>query len=81
MSTPLSALVCPQTDPTPIFELFRGSYATELLTAAVAHFGVFRHFLAGPIADQVLAKAAIGASIVALKIKGESTKALLDIVV
>ena len=37
--------------------------------------------LAGPIADQVLAKAAIGASIVALKIKDESTKALLDIVV
>ncbi len=37
----LSALVAPQTDPTPLFEQFRGSYATELLTAAVAHFNVF----------------------------------------
>jgi len=36
--TALSALDVPATDPTPIFELFRGSYATELLTAAVAHF-------------------------------------------
>jgi SAM-dependent methyltransferase len=31
----------PQTDPTPIVELFRGNYATELLTAAVSHFDVF----------------------------------------
>ncbi len=31
----------PSTDPTPIFEHFRGSYATELLTAAVAHFNLF----------------------------------------
>lgn len=36
-----SATTPPQTDPTPIFELFRGSLATELLTAAVAHFDVF----------------------------------------
>jgi ubiquinone/menaquinone biosynthesis C-methylase UbiE len=33
--------VIPPTDPTPIFEHFRGSYATELLTAAVAHFNLF----------------------------------------
>ncbi len=32
----------PETDPSPIFELFRGSYGSELLTAAVAHFPVFR---------------------------------------
>jgi len=32
----------PPTDPTPLFEHFRGSYATELLTAAVCHFHVFR---------------------------------------
>lgn len=38
MSDPLPL---PGLDPTPIFELFRGSYATELLTAAVAHFDVF----------------------------------------
>jgi len=36
----------PEFDPTPIFELFRGNYATELLTAAVAHFGVFDHLAA-----------------------------------
>lgn len=36
-----SALIYPDTDPTPIFEHFRGSYGTELLTAAVAHFDVF----------------------------------------
>jgi predicted O-methyltransferase YrrM len=36
-----SALIHPTTDPTPIFEHFRGSYGTELLTAAVAHFDVF----------------------------------------
>jgi predicted O-methyltransferase YrrM len=31
----------PMTDPTPIFEHFRGSYGSELLTAAVAYFQVF----------------------------------------
>ncbi len=34
-------LHAPVTDPTPLFEQFRGVYATELLTAAVAHFGLF----------------------------------------
>ncbi|HEY2159355.1 MAG TPA: methyltransferase [Isosphaeraceae bacterium] len=34
-------MVTPSLDPTGIFELFRGNYATELLTAAVAHFRVF----------------------------------------
>jgi O-methyltransferase domain len=42
-----TALVAPTLDPTPIFELFRGSYATELLTAAVAHFDVFSRFRDG----------------------------------
>ena len=37
----LSAITPPPSDPTPIFEHFRGSYGTELLTAAVAHFDVF----------------------------------------
>lgn len=36
-----SALQLPDDDPTAIFEIFRGSYGTELLTAAVAHFNVF----------------------------------------
>lgn len=34
-------LDAPRIDPTPIFEQFRGSYGSELLTAAVAHFNVF----------------------------------------
>lgn len=38
----LSPLTSPQSDPTPIFELFRGSYSTELLTAAVVEFDLFR---------------------------------------
>ncbi len=39
----------PRTDPTPIFEAFRGNHATELLTAAVAHFGVFGRLANGPV--------------------------------
>lgn len=34
-------LTSPLVDPTPIFEVFRGSYGSELLTAANAHFQVF----------------------------------------
>ncbi|MDB5385650.1 MAG: methylase involved in ubiquinone/menaquinone biosynthesis [Planctomycetaceae bacterium] len=34
-------LISPVLDPTSIFELFRGSYGSELLTAAVAHFQIF----------------------------------------
>lgn len=37
----LSALQLSTVDPTPLFELFRGSYATELLTASVCHFNIF----------------------------------------
>jgi predicted O-methyltransferase YrrM len=37
----LSAITPPASDPTCIFEHFRGSYGTELLTAAVAHFDLF----------------------------------------
>lgn len=36
-----SALLQPDIDPTPIFELFRGIHGTELLTAAVAEFDLF----------------------------------------
>ncbi len=38
---PESAVAFPETDPTPIFETFRGSYGSELLTAAVGHFDLF----------------------------------------
>ena len=37
-----NALKHPDTDPTPIFEIYRGSYASELLTAAITHFDLFR---------------------------------------
>jgi len=46
----MKPLPLPGTDPTPIFEHFRGSYATELLTAAVAHFGVFGRLAKSPLA-------------------------------
>src|SRR5437868_5701881 len=55
---PLSALTPPAHDPTPIFELFRGSYATELLTAAVAHFNVF-----GRLAQQPMPLAELGSAL------------------
>jgi hypothetical protein len=50
MSAPsLSALDLPTTDPTPIFEFYRGNYATELLTAAVAHFNLFERLAPAPL--------------------------------
>src|SRR4051794_25175465 len=47
----------PELDPAPIFEIFRGNYAMELLTAAVAHFGVFERLAAGPMSADQLQKA------------------------
>jgi predicted O-methyltransferase YrrM len=46
---PLSALEFPPTDPTTIFENFRGSYGTELLVAAAAHLKVFEKLARGPM--------------------------------
>jgi hypothetical protein len=51
---PPPALPLPRVDPTPIFEVFRGNYATELLTAAVAHFNVFARLAAGPLPPEDL---------------------------
>jgi hypothetical protein len=48
------ALVPPRVDPTPVFEAFRGNYATELLTAAVAHLDVFGPLAGGPRAFEDL---------------------------
>ena len=48
-------VVFPPTDLTAIFELFRGSYATELLVAASALFNVF-----GPLAKASMPEAALG---------------------
>lgn len=44
-----TALHHPTTDPTPIFEHFRGSYGSELLTAAVAHFDLFGRLHQNPL--------------------------------
>lgn len=41
-------------DPAPLFELFRGSFATELLVAATAHLGVFRILARGPMSPDSL---------------------------
>ena len=41
MAASIFPMMCPKIDPAPIFELFRGNYATELLTASVVHFNLF----------------------------------------
>lgn len=46
----LSATEFPLTDPTPIFEIFRGNYGTEILVAAVTHFNVFGRLASAPLA-------------------------------
>jgi ubiquinone/menaquinone biosynthesis C-methylase UbiE/DNA-binding transcriptional ArsR family regulator len=47
----------PKTDPTPIFDLFRNGYASDLLTAAVAHFNVFSLLAESPRSIDQLADA------------------------
>lgn len=42
-------LMTSPSDPTAIFEAFRGKYATEILTAAVAHFKVFERLSDRPM--------------------------------
>ncbi len=49
-----AAAAGPSIDPTPVFEHFRGSYGSELLTASVAYFQLF-----GLLADQPLTLAAL----------------------
>ncbi len=56
---PPSALLHPATDPTPIFEYFRGSYGSELLTAAVSHFDLFGRLNQQPLSFEDL-RAALG---------------------
>lgn len=51
----------PASDPTPLFELFRGNHATELLVAAVAHFGVFARLSSAPMTFESL-RAGLGLS-------------------
>ena len=54
MSREDARLFFPPTDPTPIFELFRGSYATELLVAASAHLNVFGHLAKASMPEAAL---------------------------
>jgi len=49
-----TALSVPEYDPTPIFEHFRGSYGSELLTVAVAHFDLFRLLAEAPLKLETL---------------------------
>ncbi len=56
---PRSALNPPATDPTPIFEHFRGSLGSELLTAAVAHLDFFGKLSGGAIPSAEL-RASLG---------------------
>jgi predicted O-methyltransferase YrrM len=52
-----TTLVPPHIDPTPLFEAFRGSYGTELLTAAVASFNLFGRLAASPLTIEDLGRA------------------------
>lgn len=52
----MEPLSSPRIDPTPVFELFRGSYGSELLTAAVAHFDVFGRLARQPQSPEDLAE-------------------------
>ena len=52
----MTPLPRPEHDPTPIFEMYRGSYGSELLGAAVGHFDVFGTLLRQPMTRDQLAK-------------------------
>lgn len=52
---PDARLALPATDPAPIFESYRGIYATALLTAAVAEFQLFARLSTRPKTEQQLA--------------------------
>lgn len=54
---PRDLLSLPPTDPTSLFEHFRGSYGSELLTAAVAHLRVFTLLDQRPLAMADLGRA------------------------
>jgi SAM-dependent methyltransferase len=49
-----SRLLPPTDDPVPIFDAFRGNFATELLTAAVSHFDLFSKLAAAPLTFEEL---------------------------
>ena len=50
----MTPLVSPATDPTSLFENFRGHYGSELLTAAVSHFQLFDRLSPRPMTFEEL---------------------------
>lgn len=48
------AFHAPNTDPTPIFDAYRGSYGTEILVAAIAHLGLCDVLARGPLSAEEL---------------------------
>lgn len=55
MSTLVVPSCPPVTDPTALFELYRGQFATSLLVVAVAEFDLFGHLAGGPLTIEQLA--------------------------
>ena len=51
---PQSAIPRPNRAPTAIFDIFRGSYGSELLTAAVAHFRIFERLATSHLTFEAL---------------------------
>ena len=54
MAASIFPMVCPKIDPAAIFELFRGNYATELLTASVVHFNLFEEIALNQVGSESL---------------------------
>jgi hypothetical protein len=56
MMPALSALTFPAVDSSPIFDHFRGAYATELLAAGAQHFRIFERLAERPLAADELGR-------------------------
>ena len=54
MAASIFPMSCPKIDPAPIFELFRGNYATELLVASVVHFNLFEEIALNTAGSEAL---------------------------
>src|SRR5436189_282726 len=71
-----NSLLIDAADPTPIFEHFRGSHATDLLTSAVSHFDLFSRLARRPMsiaeltADLSLSRRAAVVLVVAMRAMG-----------
>jgi len=52
----LSDSILPKTDPSPIFQAYRGVYATALLTAAIHEFDLFHRVASAPRTEQEMSQ-------------------------